>query len=160
MGGIESSAIFAFVRDFNVSQSFVRFSLNHASSGACGTAAELYPEPLAIGRRAGSQIDNYVVNPPARTAHQLCLFLWRTLEMHAAKRALCFIEGNIALSYVGFQTMTGKFLFTEAPAKKAAFILDWLYINNVCAFQSRFSKNHHTILTSGIGMMNLPPFCR
>jgi hypothetical protein len=54
--------------------------------------------------------------------------------MHAAKRAFPPIEGDIALGHVSFQAVTGKFIFTEAPAEEAALITGRFYVNDISAF--------------------------
>ena len=43
--------------------------------------AELYPKPLAIGRRPRTNINRHIEEPPPTASYEFCLGVWRRLKV-------------------------------------------------------------------------------
>src|SRR5580704_14781559 len=87
--------------------------------------------PFQIGGRFRTNIDRNVINRSACTAHELGFFIWRRLEMQAAKRSTLFVEGYIALNYRRFQAERLKFTHAETACEKATFVGDGLNLDDI-----------------------------
>src|SRR5215470_713238 len=84
--------------------------------------AQHFRDILLVGWRFAAQVDDHVVNCPSCATHKLCFGAGSNLVMHAAKRALQFVERYVALHRSWIQAASSELLLAPGPRKEAALI--------------------------------------
>ena len=92
-------------------------TLRHVE-GAHAVGVELDGDVLEVGWAFGPEIDDDVEDGAARAADELGLGRRRILEMHAAKRALAWIDAMLAWAMTGFRPKSRNSFWQKARAKK------------------------------------------
>src|SRR5271166_6359708 len=131
-------ARFRFVRKCLVS---VSEALRHVERAAV-LLAELGNDVLQIGWAFRTQVDDDVEDSAPSGPYELRLGGWWKLKMHAPQRSFLLAESNIGLGDDGLQPVRLKFILTENAGEKAPRILSALDIDDKCALQLCFRKDH------------------
>jgi|GEM_PF-4241829 len=71
-----------------------------------------------------------------------------------------FVEGDITLHNFEIYPMFPELFLTKYPSKEPTVIFCRFWFYNKSSFEFCFNKTHQIIFTSGIGIINLPPFLR
>jgi len=92
-------------------------------------------------RRTPPQIDNCIVDTSHVASHQLGLFKRRYLIVHAAQGPLSLVEGDVALRYLYFKAVLGKFPLAKGTREKASIVFSLFQIDYKCPFKKCFDEH-------------------
>src|SRR6266853_1984832 len=119
--------------------------------------SEFGGNPLAVGRRGGAKVDNYVIDCARAATDELGFGVWFRLVMQSAKRAPPCIPGNAALNELGIQPKPFEFFSAPGSREESPFIGDELQFNQESSAQRKIDEFHSTTSGVGMGIINRPP---
>ena len=124
--------------------------------------AQVEALPLPERGRVWPDIDNDVEDAPLSASNEFRFLARSDLEMHPSQRSLLLIEGHVALNEGRVEAVLFEFPLTPGSRKEAPFVLMTFGLSKPGGVEFCWEKTHdaQATFTSGIGMMNWPPWSR